>query len=132
LTRPEEDKKSPEDSLKFKPLSTQAKTKDSPKYKVVVNVFHNGTPKKYIKVIIATDKVFKQWSKYFPVQKTNGHDAKECKVLLTQVKKVSVLYESMTSFHNNKCQKTDYHKSKPKKMFSFMVKAFKASNCKKE
>jgi hypothetical protein len=53
-----------------------------------VNVFHNGTPDGYIKMIIATDKVCKEGSKYFPVPKTNGHDTKECKVLLAQVKKM--------------------------------------------
>jgi hypothetical protein len=52
-------------------------------------------------------------SKYCPLHKTNGHDAKEYKVLLAQVKKMLEKYESKTSFHNYKCQKTDYNKSNP-------------------
>jgi hypothetical protein len=59
LTCPDEDKKSPEDTLKFKSLSTQSKPKDSPTYEVVVNVFCNGTPEEYIKAIIEIDKVCK-------------------------------------------------------------------------
>jgi hypothetical protein len=59
LTRPEEDMKSPEDTLKFKLLSTPLKPKDSPTYEVVVNVFCNGTPEEYIKAIIAIYKVCK-------------------------------------------------------------------------
>jgi hypothetical protein len=61
LTRPEEDKKSSEDTLKFKLLSTQysVETKDSPTYEVVVNVFCNGTPEEYIKAFIAIDKVYR-------------------------------------------------------------------------
>jgi hypothetical protein len=60
LTCPEEDKKSPEDTLMFKLLSTPLKPKDSPTYyEVVVNVFHNGTPEEYIKSIISIDKVCK-------------------------------------------------------------------------
>jgi hypothetical protein len=39
-------------------------------------------------------------SKYCPLHKINGHDAKECKVLLAQVKKMSASYESKTSFHS--------------------------------
>jgi hypothetical protein len=57
LTCPEEDKKSPEGTLKFKLLSTPSKPKDSPTYEVVVNVFCNGTPKEYITAISAIDKV---------------------------------------------------------------------------
>jgi hypothetical protein len=67
LTRPETDKKSPEDTLKFELLSTPSMPKDSPTYEAVGNVFHNGTPDGYIKVIIATDKVCKEGSKYCPV-----------------------------------------------------------------
>jgi hypothetical protein len=59
LTRPEEDKKSPKDTLKFKLLSTPLKPNDSPRYEVVVNVFCNGTPEEYIKAIIVIDKVCK-------------------------------------------------------------------------
>jgi hypothetical protein len=59
FTRPEEDKKSPEDTLKFKLLSTPSKPIDSPTYEVVVNVFSNGTPEEYIKEVIAIDKVCK-------------------------------------------------------------------------
>jgi hypothetical protein len=62
------------------------------------------------------------------LHKTNGHDAKECKVLLAQVKKMSASYESKTSFHSNKRQKTNYNKSKSEQMFSFMVNAFKAAD----
>jgi hypothetical protein len=71
-------------------------------------------------------------SKYCPLHKTNGHDAKECKVLLAQVKKMSASYESKTSFHSNKRQKTNYNKSKSEQMFSFMVNAFKAANNKEK
>jgi hypothetical protein len=56
LNSPEEDKKSPEDTLKFKRLSTPTKPKDSPMYEVVVNVFHNGTPEEYIKAMIKEKK----------------------------------------------------------------------------
>jgi hypothetical protein len=50
-------------------------------------------------VIIATDKVCKEGSKYCPVPKTNGHDTKECKVLLAQVKKMpeKVTFSKMKS-----------------------------------
>jgi hypothetical protein len=48
LTCPEEDKKSPEDTLRFELLSTLSKPKDSPTYEAVVNVFCNGTPEEYI------------------------------------------------------------------------------------
>jgi hypothetical protein len=48
LTFPEEDKKSPEDTLKFELLSTRLKPNDSPTYEAVVNVFCNGTPEEYI------------------------------------------------------------------------------------
>jgi hypothetical protein len=71
-------------------------------------------------------------SKYCPLHKTNGHDAKECKVLLTQVKKISASYESKTYFLSNKRQKKNYNKSKSEQMFSFMVKAFKAANNKEK
>jgi hypothetical protein len=47
LTRPEEDKKSSADTLKFKLLSTPSKPKDSPTYEV----FLNGTPEEYIKAM---------------------------------------------------------------------------------
>jgi hypothetical protein len=83
-------------------------------------------------VIIATDKVCKEGSKYCTVPKTNGHGTKECEVLLAQVKKMLALYEPTNPFHNYKCQKTDYSKSKSKQMFSFMVNAFKAVNCKEK
>ena len=56
LTRPEEDKKSTEDTLKLKQLSTPSKTKDSPMYEVVVNIFHNDTPEEYIKAMIKEKK----------------------------------------------------------------------------
>jgi hypothetical protein len=59
LNHPEEDKKSPEGTLKFRLLSTPSKLKDSPTYEVVVNVFRNGTPEEYIKAIIAIYKVCK-------------------------------------------------------------------------
>jgi hypothetical protein len=54
LTLLEEDKKSPEDTLKFKLLSTPSK--HSPTYEVVVNVFCNGTPEEYIKAMIKEKK----------------------------------------------------------------------------
>jgi hypothetical protein len=44
------------------------------------------------------------------------------------VKKMSASYESKTSFHSNKRQKTNYNKSKSEQMFSFMVNTFKAAN----
>jgi hypothetical protein len=71
-------------------------------------------------------------SKYFPLPKTNGHDVKECKVLLVQVKKMSASYESKTSFHSNKRQKTNYNKSKSEQMFSFKVNPFNAANNKEK
>jgi hypothetical protein len=69
---------------------------------------------------------------YCPLHKTNGHDAKECKVLLAQVNKMSASYESKTSFHSNKHQKTNCNKSKSEQRFSFMVNAFKAANNKEK
>jgi hypothetical protein len=48
LTCPEEDKKSPEDTLKFELLNTPSKPKDSPTYEAVVNVVCTGTPEEYI------------------------------------------------------------------------------------
>jgi hypothetical protein len=57
LNRPQEDKKSPEDTLKFKLLSTPSKPKESPMYEVMVNVFCNNTPEEYIKAVIAIDKI---------------------------------------------------------------------------
>jgi hypothetical protein len=71
-------------------------------------------------------------SKYCPLHKTNGHDAKECKVLLAQVKKMSASCHSKTSFHSNKGQKTNCNTSKSEQMFSFMVNAFKAANNKEK
>jgi hypothetical protein len=71
-------------------------------------------------------------SKYCPLHKTNGHDAKECKVHLAKVKKMSASYKSKTSFHSNKRQKTSYNKSKSKQMFSFVVNALKAANSKEK
>jgi hypothetical protein len=59
LNRPEEEKNSPEDTLKFKLLRSPLKPKDSSTYKVVVNVFRNGTPEEYIKAVIANNKVCK-------------------------------------------------------------------------
>jgi hypothetical protein len=56
LTLPEEDKKSPENTLKFKLLSTPLRPKDSPTYEVVVNAFWNGTPEEYIKAMIKKKK----------------------------------------------------------------------------
>jgi hypothetical protein len=83
-------------------------------------------------MIMATDKVCKEGSKYCTVPQTNGHDTKKGKVLLTQVKKMLALYEPTNPFHNYKCQKTDYSKSKSKQMFSFMVNAFKSANTKEK
>jgi hypothetical protein len=60
LTLPEEDKTSPEDTLKFEVLSTPSKPKDSPSYEAMVNVFHNGTQRNTFKVIMATDKYVKK------------------------------------------------------------------------
>jgi hypothetical protein len=83
-------------------------------------------------MIMATDKVCKEGSKYCPVPQTNGHDTKKGKVLLTQVKIMLALYKPKTSFHSYKCQKTNYTKSKSKKMFSFIVNAFKSANTKEK
>jgi hypothetical protein len=70
--------------------------------------------------------------KIFSSKKTNGHDAKECKVLLAQVRKISALDESKTSFHNNKHRTTNSNKSKSKQMLSCMVNTFKAANIKEK
>jgi hypothetical protein len=53
-------------------------------------------------------------------------------VLLAQANKMSASYESKTSFHSNKCQKTNYNNSKSKQMFSLMVNAFKVENHKEK
>jgi hypothetical protein len=71
-------------------------------------------------------------AKYCPLHKTNGHDAKECKVILAQCKKMASSYDSKNSFKDGKRQKTEYNKSKTEQMFSFMVNAFKAASNKKE
>jgi hypothetical protein len=64
--------------------------------------------------------------------KTNDHDAKECKVILAQCRKMASSYDSKNSFKDGKRQKTEYNKSKTEQMFSFMVNAFKAASNKKE
>jgi hypothetical protein len=51
-----------------------------------VNVFHNGTPDGYIKMIIETDKVCKEGSDYCPVTETNGQLDLICSELLIQYK----------------------------------------------
>jgi hypothetical protein len=65
--------------------------------------------------------------KYCPLHKTNNHDAKECKVILAQVKRMSATYEA-GGVTNMKRQKTEFQKKKTEQMFSFMVNAFKAAN----
>jgi hypothetical protein len=87
LTLPEEDKKSPKGTLKFKLLSTPTKPKDSPMYEVVVNVFHNGTPEEYIKAVIAIDKVCK------------GQVDKEAKQKYVMSRSI-LQGEALTSFNN--------------------------------
>jgi hypothetical protein len=75
-----------------------------------------------------TGKPFKEANsngqKYCPLHKTNGHDAKECKVILAQVKKMSSAYEAGGA-SNFKRQKTEFQAKKSEQMFSFMVNAFK-------
>jgi hypothetical protein len=133
LTRPEDDKKGPDDTLKFRLLSTPLTPKDSPTYEAVVNVFRNGTPEEYIKAIIATDKVCKEGSKYCQVPKTNGHYTKECKVLLAQVNKMSALWHCtslrLPSTTINARRQIIIN---PNLMFSFMVNTFKATNHKEK
>jgi hypothetical protein len=63
-------------------------------------------------------------SKYCPLHKTNGHDAKECKVLLAQVKRMQSAYEAGGAT-NAKRQKKEFQHKKTEQMFSFMVNAFK-------
>lgn len=68
-------------------------------------------------------------NKYCPFHNTNGHDAKECKVILAQCKKMVAERESTNNFSSgNKRQKTEFQKSQKEQMFSFMVNAFKAAN----
>lgn len=62
--------------------------------------------------------------KYCPLHKTNGHDAKECKVLLAQAKKMSAVWEAGGN-SNYKKQKQEFQAKKTEQMFSFMVNAFK-------
>jgi hypothetical protein len=70
-------------------------------------------------------------AKYCPFHKTNGHDAKESKVILAQCKKMASSYGSKNSFKDGKRQKTEYSKSKTEQMFRFMVNAFKDASNKK-
>jgi hypothetical protein len=64
-------------------------------------------------------------AKYCPLHKTNSHDAKECKVILAQCKKMASSYESKSSYNDAKRQKTDLSRSsKSEQMFNFMVNAF--------
>lgn len=63
-------------------------------------------------------------TKYCPLHRTNGHDAKECKVLLAQVKRMQSSYDAGGAT-NAKRQKTEFQKKKTEQMFSFMVNAFK-------
>jgi hypothetical protein len=63
-------------------------------------------------------------SKYCPLHRTNGHDAKECKVILSQVKRMQSAYDAGGAT-NAKRQKKEYQSNKTEQMFSFMVNAFK-------
>jgi hypothetical protein len=65
--------------------------------------------------------------KYCPLHKTNNHDAKECKVILAQVKRMTATYEAGGAT-NMKRQKVEFQKKKTEQMFSFMMNAFKAAN----
>lgn len=62
--------------------------------------------------------------KYCPLHKTNGHDAKECKVILAQVNRMASAYEAGGAT-NMKRQKTEFQKKKTEQMFNFMAQAFK-------
>jgi hypothetical protein len=64
--------------------------------------------------------------KYCPLHKTNSHDAKECKVILAQVKKMSASFDNGGATHMKR-HKTEFQKKKTEQMFSFMVNAFKAA-----
>lgn len=64
--------------------------------------------------------------KYCPLHKTNSHDAKECKVILAQVKIISASYDNGGGT-NMKHHKTEFQKKKTEQMFSFMVNAFKTA-----
>jgi hypothetical protein len=66
-------------------------------------------------------------AKYCPLHRTNGHDAKECKVLLAQVKRMQSAYDAGGAT-NAKRQKQEFQKKKTEQMFSFMVNAFKEAN----
>lgn len=62
--------------------------------------------------------------KYCPLHNTNGHDAKECKVIFAQVKRMTSAYAAGGATIAN-CQKPEFQNKKTELMFSFMVKAFK-------
>jgi hypothetical protein len=62
--------------------------------------------------------------KWCPLHRTNGHDAKECKVILSQVKRMQSAYDAGGAT-NAKRQKKEYQSNKTEQMFSFMVNAFK-------
>jgi hypothetical protein len=66
-------------------------------------------------------------SKYCPLHRTNGHDAKECKVILGQVKRMQSAYDAGGAT-NAKRQKKEFQATKTEQMFSFMVNAFKEAS----
>jgi hypothetical protein len=70
-------------------------------------------------------------SKYCPFHKTHSHDAKECKVILGQIKKMSAAQEG-SSNEGSKTQKKETSKTKAEQMFSFMMNAFQHAAYKKQ
>ena len=86
-----------------------------------------GQPSSLHKNLTKSHKPDPNGQKYCPLHKSNSHDAKECKVILSQVKKMSAAYEAGGST-NMKRQKTEFQKKKTEQMFSFMVNAFKTAN----
>jgi hypothetical protein len=67
--------------------------------------------------------------KYCPLHKTYGHDANDCKVIQSMVKKQQANWEAGGST-NYKRQKKENQTKKTEQMFNFMVKAFKEANSK--
>jgi hypothetical protein len=65
--------------------------------------------------------------KYYPLHQTNGHDAKECKVLLAQVKRMKFSYEAGGAT-NAKQIKTDFQNKKTEQIYSFIVNFFKEAH----
>ena len=65
--------------------------------------------------------------KYCPLHKAYGHDANDCKVIQSMVKKQQANWEA-GGLTNYKRQKKETQAKKTEQIFNFMVKAFKEAN----